>query len=71
MMHERGHRDKAVVAATELTRAVAELPPASSCAVLDRELNNLFSTRMDKLIKDQEVYDDMTNHGVAQGAVFP
>lgn len=71
LMHEQGHRDKAVEAATELTRAVAELPPALTCAELDRELDNLFSTRMDKLMKDQEEYDDMTKHGVVQGAVFP
>ena len=71
MMHEQGHRDKAVEAATELTRAVAELPPALTCAALDRELDKLFSTRMDKLMKDQEEYDDMTKHGVMQGALFP
>jgi predicted secreted Zn-dependent protease len=70
-MHEQGHRDRAVVAATELTRAVAELPPASTCDVLDREVHNLFRSRLDKLIKDQEEYDNVTNHGVAQGAVFP
>ena len=50
MMHEQGHRDKAVEAATELTRAVAELPPALTCAALDRELDKLFRTRMDILI---------------------
>lgn len=69
--HEQGHRDKAVEAATELTRTVAELSPALTCAALDRELNNLFRTRMDKLNKDQAEYDVITNHGVAQGAVFP
>jgi predicted secreted Zn-dependent protease len=71
MMHEKGHRDKAVAAAVELTRAVAELPPAPTCAELDRAINTLFRTRLDKLIKQQKAYDADTNHGILQGAVFP
>jgi predicted secreted Zn-dependent protease len=71
MMHEQGHRDRAVEAATELTRSVAELPPAGTCTELDREVQKLYRARMEKLLKDQEEYDDMTNHGIAQGAVFP
>lgn len=71
MMHEQGHRDRAVEAATELTRSVAELPPAGTCTELDREVQKLYRARMEKLLKDQEEYDDITNHGIAQGAVFP
>jgi predicted secreted Zn-dependent protease len=71
MIHEQGHRDRAVEAANELTRAVAELPPAPTCAVLDREINNLLRTRKESLIKNQEKYDDETKHGVTQGVLFP
>jgi predicted secreted Zn-dependent protease len=71
MVHEQGHRDRAVEAASELTRAVAELPPANTCDLLDREVHKLFHARMDKLVKEQEEYDELTNHGAAQGAVFP
>jgi predicted secreted Zn-dependent protease len=71
MMHEKGHRDRAVAAAEELTRMIAELPPARTCAELDRVVNTLCRTRLDKLIEDQKTYDADTCHGVLQGAEFP
>ncbi len=71
MMHEEGHRDRAVEAAAELTRAVTELPPVSTCAELDRAVHDLCRARMDKLLEDQKEYDAATSHGAAQGAVFP
>jgi predicted secreted Zn-dependent protease len=71
MMHEKGHRDRAVAAAEELTRMVAELPSARTCAELDRVVNTQCKTRLDKLIEDQKTYDADTCHGVLQGAEFP
>lgn len=69
--HENGHRDMAVEAATELSRAVAALPPAASCAELDREVRALSRERMQKLNADEKDYDETTLHGKTQGAVFP
>jgi predicted secreted Zn-dependent protease len=71
VLHENGHRDMAVEAATELGRAVAELPPAPDCAELDRELRSLSRARMKKLNNDEKEYDTATNHGFTQGAIFP
>ncbi len=71
MTHEKGHRDRAVEAANSLVQAVADLPPARTCAELDREVHSLCRTRMDKLIEDQKDYDAATRHGADQGAVFP
>ena len=71
ILHENGHRDMAVDAATELVHAVAELPPAPNCAELDRELRSLSRTRMKKLNNDEREYDTATNHGFTQGAIFP
>ncbi len=71
MMHERGHRDRAVEAAADLTNEVAALPPARSCGELDREIQALGRARMKKLLEDQKAYDEETNHGASQGAVFP
>jgi predicted secreted Zn-dependent protease len=71
MIHEKGHRDRAVEAATELTNAIKELPLARTCAELDREVHALSRKSMIKLKKDQEEYDAVTNHGQTQGAVFP
>ncbi len=71
MLHEKGHRDQAVQAADDLTRAVAELPPTRSCEELDRAVHSLSKSRMDALLKAQDSYDAATSHGAAQGAVFP
>lgn len=69
--HENGHRDMAVEAAAELSRAVADLPPAASCAELDREMRALSRERMEKLNADEKNYDETTVHGKKQGAIFP
>ncbi len=71
MTHERGHRDRTVEAANDLTRAVAALPPAGTCDELDREIQTLGLAQKNKLLQDQKDYDNETNHGAAQGAVFP
>jgi len=71
IVHENGHRDRAVDAATEITRAVRELPAARTCAKLDEEVQALSQERLKKLTKDQEQYDAVTKHGRTQGAVFP
>ncbi len=69
--HENGHRDMAVEAAAELSRTVAELPPAASCAELDREVRALGHELMEKLNADEKNYDEATGHGKTQGAFFP
>jgi len=71
IIHENGHRDMAVEAAAELSRTVAGLPPASSCAELDRIVRELSRERMKKLNADEMKYDETTEHGFTQGAVFP
>lgn len=68
--HENGHRDMAVEAAEELSRAVAGLPPAPTCAELDRRVRDLCHERMQRLDDDAKAYDAATQHGSAQGAVF-
>lgn len=70
-VHENGHRDMAVAAAAELSRAVAALPPATTCAELDRRVRALCRVRMQKLSEDERGYDETTGHGKTQGAVFP
>ncbi len=71
ILHENGHRDMAVDAATELVNAVAEMPPAQDCTELDRQLRSLSRARMKQLNKDEREYDTATNHGFTQGAIFP
>ena len=71
IMHENRHRDIVVDAAEELSRAVAELPAARSCAELERGVTALCRSRMEKLIEAQNKYDESTNHGHSEGAAFP
>ncbi len=71
VMHENEHRDMAVQAAAELSEAVAALPPASSCAELDREVRSLSRERMEKLDVDEKMLDKTTSHGKTEGAIFP
>lgn len=69
--HETGHRDMAVEAAAELSRAVADLPPAPTCAELDHAVRSLCHERLNRLNVDAKEYDEATRHGSVQGAVFP
>ncbi len=70
VMHENGHRDMAVEAAAELSRAVSQMSPPRTCAELDQEVRTLSRTRMNKLNDDERHYDEATNHGATQGAIF-
>lgn len=70
-LHEKGHRDKALKAAEDFTRAVAEMAPAGSCSELDRRVRKLCSERMEQLDEEQHEYDEATGHGHVQGISFP
>lgn len=69
--HEQGHRDMVVEAVEELTRAVAQLPSEPTCAELDRKVRSVCHERMAKLNDGAKEYDEVTRHGLSQGAVFP
>ncbi len=69
--HENGHRDMVVAAVNDLSRVVVQLPPAPTCADLERNMRDLFRKSMEKMKKDQREYDEATKHGTSQGAVFP
>ena len=71
LVHETGHKDRALKAATELTRVIADLPPARTCSELDREVNRISRARLNKLIEEQAEYDRITDHGHSQGVTFP
>ncbi|MEK6742940.1 MAG: DUF922 domain-containing protein [Nitrospirota bacterium] len=71
IIHENIHRDIVLEAAADLSRAVAQLSSSPSCAELDRTVRALFRVRMGKMHRDQREYDEVTKHGVTQGAVFP
>jgi predicted secreted Zn-dependent protease len=68
--HEQGHRDIAVAAADAMTRSISKLPPAATCADLDRAVEDLGRSFMKRLCLEQQAYDADTDHGVVQGAVL-
>ena len=70
-MHEQGHRDRAVDAAAEFTRAVARLPNTLSCTERDHRVRALSHETMAQLNAAQQEYDRDTRHGATQGALFP
>lgn len=70
-IHETGHRDLAVKEASQLSRAVSQLHPATTCAELDKAVHDLCRQRINKLKDDQNEYDVVTNHGLTQRAIFP
>ena len=71
VLHEEGHRDMVMEAVEDITRAVAKLPTAPTCAELDRLVKSLCHDRMAKLNDEAKEYDAATQHGAEQGAVFP
>lgn len=71
ILHEHGHRDLVVEAASELTRAVAELSQVQTCRELERAVSALCRMKMSRLDEIQNAYDATTNHGFAQGVAFP
>jgi predicted secreted Zn-dependent protease len=70
-MHEQGHRDIAIQAANELTARLSELPLQQSCEQLDQVARGVIREVTSQQEAAQREYDRVTNHGVAQGAVFP
>jgi len=71
VMHEYGHRDRVLDAASQFSNEVARLPRTTSCDERDQRVESLSSELMTQLNADQREYDIATNHGAKQGALFP
>lgn len=69
--HENGHAENAKNAATEIEKALWEMPNMSTCDALSTAANN----KANQIIKQHNdwdtQYDIDTRHGATQGAVFP
>jgi predicted secreted Zn-dependent protease len=53
-----------------MTRSISQLPPAATCADLDRAVGDLGRSFMKRLSLEQQGYDADTDHGAVQGAVL-
>jgi len=69
--HENGHKDLGIQAAIEIERSIAGLKPAQTCDNLAQTANALGRRIISEYAAKEREYDDQTNFGETQGAVFP
>jgi predicted secreted Zn-dependent protease len=67
-VHEDGHKDIAMRAATEIIQALKDLRPHPACDEAHRSANQAAQAVLDKHRKTEREYDKSTNHGETQGA---
>jgi predicted secreted Zn-dependent protease len=71
VMHESRHVELTLQGARDYQRALGNFPPTSDCEGLKVQLNQLFTRNFDGIDRANSDYDAQTQHGLAQGAVFP
>jgi predicted secreted Zn-dependent protease len=69
--HEKGHVTRALDGVRNLQRDFGNLPPQSDCRMMDIRIRDVFKKNFDQIDRVNVQYDDETDHGVTQGAVFP
>lgn len=68
--HENGHKDFGINAAKEVENRLSVLS-AKNCSSLKSTANSLGKKIIDKYVFLEKKYDENTNHGMTNGAVFP
>ena len=68
--HENGHKQFGVEAAEEIEGKLMQLS-SSSCQALEEKANAVGKQILDKYISLEKKYDEETNHGMNDGAIFP
>ena len=71
LAHEEGHMQFGVEAAAEIEQALNAMAPHPSCPAMEQAANGLAQTLLRKYLELEKQYDRDTNHGMANGAVFP
>ncbi|OSM06923.1 hypothetical protein MAIT1_00193 [Magnetofaba australis IT-1] len=71
MRHELNHVRLGRIATQAMHKKLLELPPASDCAELKRQVNATAKAFIDKTNQVSDRYDATTQHGVKEGAQFP
>lgn len=69
--HENGHKNFGIQAANKIEKAILEMDKRNTCSELEKTANNLGYQIIKQYILEEQKYDQITNHGVTQGAVFP
>lgn len=69
--HELGHREKALEAAADIEAGLPSLDPMPTCAQMELVANQLAHQILERYRQADRDYDELTDHGATQGAVFP
>lgn len=70
-VHEGGHIDMDLTLARKLRDDFANFPPAFDCNILQSQLQARFDSTSSTIKQLNIQYDNETNHGATQGAVYP
>ncbi len=68
LLHEKGHKESGVLAATEIEKILLNLPSKLDCKQLESTVDIKAKNIIRKYNKRDIVYDYKTNHGRTQGA---
>ena len=68
--HENGHKKFGIGAAEEIESQLIKLS-SKSCKTLEKKANALGKNIIDKYASLEKEYDEETNHGMNNGAIFP
>jgi predicted secreted Zn-dependent protease len=71
LVHEEGHRQVAISHGQEVFRALEALPPAPTCDALKAAVESTAAEILDRLRREDDLYDARTRHGLNQGTRFP
>ncbi|MBB6247897.1 DUF922 domain-containing protein [Rhodanobacter sp. A1T4] len=69
--HEDGHLENAEMAAMAIDHLLQTIGPQSDCQILDEKLQTLGQQILQHFRDNDVEYDQRTEHGRTQGAVFP
>lgn len=69
--HEQGHVDRHTAAAQDLQSALQSMPAATNCRDLAAALREMGEAEIAAMRAADFEYDQVTDHGRLQGAVFP
>lgn len=69
--HEHHHGKIATDGTQTIYNAILNTPAESSCSTLEETVNAAAHDAVEEIRAEQNAFDDETNHGMNEGAVFP
>jgi predicted secreted Zn-dependent protease len=71
LIHEEGHRQVAISHGQEVFRSLEALPSEPTCDALKAAVEATAAPILDRLRREDDLYDVRTRHGLTQGTRFP